>query len=207
VSPASLRFDSSSWAQEQELLVMTGDDQQAQLPAPFEIILRLSRGGGTGGGGSSGGASGDSGSQELVVSGRRMDDDLHTGGCWPASARAACCCLHGCPSVCSMLPPQPTTCTSRAGNTPQQPFQLNVDEQAECVADGALLLGAASPGGAAVQLGQPLAGLGAALRRPRLGSIAYYSISTSLTINITLSACSAEAPLQVAIFAGGTARW
>jgi hypothetical protein len=110
-------------------------------------------------------------------------------------------------SACSILHSQPTTCTSCAGDTPQQPFQLNLDDQAECVADGALLLGAAAPGGAAVQLGQPLLGLGAALGRPRLGSIAYYRMSTSLTVNVTLSACRAEAPLQVAIFAGGTARW
>ena len=105
-----------------------------------------------------------------------------------------------------MLPAQPTT-SKCVQDTPLQPLQLNVEEQPECVADVTLLLAAALPGGAAAQLGQPLLGLGAALGRPRLGSIAYFSLSTSLTVNLSLSACSAEAPLQVAIFAGGTARW
>jgi hypothetical protein len=114
VSPASLRFDISSWAEEQEVLVMTGDDQQAQLPAPFDVILSLSSSGGNGSSGSSGSRGGSRGgrggrnggdgsgdgdgvSQQLVVPGRRMDDDLRTGGCWPASAAAACCCLRGWP--------------------------------------------------------------------------------------------------------------
>ena len=110
----------------------------------------------------------------------------------------------------SMLPAQPTTpAILCAGDTPLQPLQLNVEEQPERVADGTLLLAAAWPagGGAAVQLGQPLLGLAAALGRPQLGSIAFYSLSTSLTVNLSMSACSAEATLQVAICAGGTARW
>ena len=92
-----------------------------------------------------------------------------------------------------------------AGATPQQPLPVPLG------AGGGLDFGESGtllrPGAAAapMALGQALSDAAAVLPR---GAARFYSLGGSMTANVSLLACSADAPLQVALFpGGGPAAW
>ncbi|EFN56797.1 hypothetical protein CHLNCDRAFT_51569 [Chlorella variabilis] len=179
-SPQRLQFSDGDWAQEQAVTVSVGaGDDRAEPPTAFNVTLHLSSGSD-----SSSGCLGAAG-WSTVVRGRRVDGD------------------------------------TPAGSTPQQPILIQAGEQLDYAAEGVLLVPAvaAAAGPApdspepaapaqrydAVRLGQALGSLAAA-GRPQ-GLVQYYSLTTAGTVNVSISACSAEGPLQVALFAHGVASW
>ncbi|KAL4444096.1 hypothetical protein ABPG75_011833 [Micractinium tetrahymenae] len=94
---------------------------------------------------------------------------------------------------------------AQPGGSAQQPLLLPAAGQLDVSAAGTLL----GPGleAAAARLGQPLEGLEEALGRRLEGSVHYYSFSSSLSLLLDAEACSLAGPLQLALFAHGTAGW
>lgn len=91
------------------------------------------------------------------------------------------------------------------GSTPQQSILLQSgSQQLDQAAAGVLLGGSAA---APVALGQALEGLAAAAGPAQLGSMAFFNVTTSLSLNASVCACSPDAPLQLAVFAEGAATW
>lgn len=95
------------------------------------------------------------------------------------------------------------------GSTPSQAWPVQGDEQLNFAADAELRFDstAGTAALAPVRLGQPLASLVPPSLLP-LGGIRFFNISTTLTLgDVSVSACAGDAPLQVALFAGGVATW
>ena len=236
-SPQRLQFSDGDWAQEQAVTVSVGaGDDRAEPPTAFNVTLHLSSGSDSSSGclGAAGWSTVVRGRRVDGDTPAGVHRCPMWGRPWPAGA--PCCWsvhLAGPPPLlaCTSWPTTSLACLPRAGprcgpgmhagSTPQQPILIQAGEQLDYAAEGVLLVPAvaAAAGPApdspepaapaqrydAVRLGQALGSLAAA-GRPQ-GLVQYYSLTTAGTVNVSISACSAEGPLQVALFAHGVASW